>query len=389
MNNRAEINTENSFEINFEEIYELLKEFSPPVYDVKNDKFLNRCQSLFERDYEIITIPNKDWRLCYSYPSRTGEDLIEAFKNAPLSRCRNRFPVPSILINGRYVCRSATLSGQAEIAWKKIPFVYQLDYVDEARMRDIELLSRLKVRYICDLMVEDNKIKYGLPVSSSEKADTENRYKDFDLLVLPYPGCELFAKLCEKGYKPINLVYDWQDPINTVDLKFSENLSSLGVKWEDYEDYRSWNMLEITQNYLKAILTTLCRSRNGFLVHCISGWDRTPLFISLIRLSLWADGLIHASLTPHEILYLTLAYDWFLFGHQYEARMAKREEIMFFCFKMLKYITSSDFSMQPTETKREQRLLQVYKIFIDIYFHRPDSSSYNSWSAYLPFTIPW
>lgn len=29
-------------------------------------------------------------------------------------------------------------------------------------------------------------------------------------------------------------------------------------------------------------------------MHCISGWDRTPLFISLLRLSLWAvsmDGL--------------------------------------------------------------------------------------------------
>ncbi len=27
---------------------------------------------------------------------------------------------------------------------------------------------------------------------------------------------------------------------------------------------------------------------NGVLVHCISGWDRTPLYISIIRLSLWA-----------------------------------------------------------------------------------------------------
>lgn len=27
---------------------------------------------------------------------------------------------------------------------------------------------------------------------------------------------------------------------------------------------------------------------SGLLVHCISGWDRTPLFVSLLRLSLWA-----------------------------------------------------------------------------------------------------
>lgn len=26
----------------------------------------------------------------------------------------------------------------------------------------------------------------------------------------------------------------------------------------------------------------------SILVHCISGWDRTPLFISLLRLTLWA-----------------------------------------------------------------------------------------------------
>ena len=31
-----------------------------------------------------------------------------------------------------------------------------------------------------------------------------------------------------------------------------------------------------------------CVDDSGLLVHCISGWDRTPLFISLLRLSLWA-----------------------------------------------------------------------------------------------------
>ena len=32
-----------------------------------------------------------------------------------MARCRTRFPVPVILFRGRYVCRSATLSGGAEI----------------------------------------------------------------------------------------------------------------------------------------------------------------------------------------------------------------------------------------------------------------------------------
>jgi len=53
---------------------------------------------------------------------------------------------------------------------------------------------------------------------------------------------------------------------------------------------------------------------SGLLVHCISGWDRTPLFISLVRLSLWADGLVHKSLSSLEILYFTVAYDWYQFG---------------------------------------------------------------------------
>jgi len=59
-----------------------------------------------------------------------------------------------------------------------------------------------------------------------------------------------------------------------------------------------------------------CVDDHGLLIHCISGWDRTPLFIALLRLSLWADGWIHQSLTAEEILYLTLAYDWYLFGYE-------------------------------------------------------------------------
>ena len=72
-------------------------------------------------------------------------------------------------------------------------------------------------------------------------------------------------------------------------------------------------------------------SEGGVLIHCVSGtlhlfrmavglfifsflgWDRTPFFVSLIRIFQWADEESHASLTPEEILYLTLAYDWLLF----------------------------------------------------------------------------
>lgn len=75
-----------------------------------------------------------------------------------------------------------------------------------------------------------------------------------------------------------------------------------------------WDLLTITQNYMELIIHYVSTSSGGMLLHCISGWDRTPLFISLLRLSLWADGAIHTSLGARDILYLTVAYDWFLFG---------------------------------------------------------------------------
>jgi hypothetical protein len=68
------------------------------------------------------------------------------------------------------------------------------------------------------------------------------------------------------------------------------------------------DLVTLTQNYLKLLLHFLTDEVQdaGILVHCISGWDRTPLFVSLLRLSLWADGEIHQSLSAAEILYLTV-----------------------------------------------------------------------------------
>ncbi|XP_057410599.1 myotubularin-related protein 14 isoform X9 [Balaenoptera acutorostrata] len=115
----------------------------------------------------------------------------------------------------------------------------------------------------------------------------------------------------------------------------------------------SWDLVQQTQNYLKLLLSIInSDDDSGLLVHCISGWDRTPLFISLLRLSLWADGLIHASLKPAEILYLTVAYDWFLFGHMLVDRLSKGEEIFFFCFNFLKHIISEEFSALKIQRRK-------------------------------------
>ncbi|KAI0237241.1 Myotubularin-related protein 14 [Lamellibrachia satsuma] len=131
--------------------------------------------------------------------------------------------------------------------------------------------------------------------------------------------------------------------------------------------FKTWDLVKLTQNYLKLLLHYVNKGDSGLLIHCISGWDRTPLFISLLRLSLWADGSIHTSLTPLEILYLTVAYDWFLFGHNLPDRIGKGEEIFFFCFNFLKYITSEEFSVTPsTKAKTVSRTNSECNIVDDV-----------------------
>lgn len=69
------------------------------------------------------------------------------------------------------------------------------------------------------------------------------------------------------------------------------------------------------QNYMRYALHTLREEPSeGLLVHCISGWDRTPLFIGVLRLLLWAEGLVHEHLSAEQMLFLVVAYDWMLFG---------------------------------------------------------------------------
>ncbi|XP_016862530.1 phosphatidylinositol-3,5-bisphosphate 3-phosphatase MTMR14 isoform X1 [Homo sapiens] len=276
------------------------------------------------------------------------QDLIHRSK---MARCRGRFVCPVILFKGKHICRSATLAGWGELygrsgynyffsggaddAWADVEDVTEEDCAlrsgdthlfDKVRGYDIKLLRYLSVKYICDLMVENKKVKFGMNVTSSEKVDKAQRYADFTLLSIPYPGCEFFKEYKDRDYMAEGLIFNWK---------------------------QCWDLVQQTQNYLKLLLSLVnSDDDSGLLVHCISGWDRTPLFISLLRLSLWADGLIHTSLKPTEILYLTVAYDWFLFGHMLVDRLSKGEEIFFFCFNFLKHITSEEFSALKTQRRK-------------------------------------
>ncbi|CAL8340908.1 unnamed protein product [Lota lota] len=371
----------------FSKIQYRAKEVSPRV-SVFVDSVEKRCLELFGRDYKYSVIHNTNGEVCGHYPRQIVyleyecvesqrdrfqssvqisklQDLVNRSK---LARCRGRFVCPVILYNGKHICRSSTLAGWGELygrtgynyifsggsddTWTETDEVLEEDSAarnsesqlfDKVRGHDIKLLRYLSVRYICDLMVENKKVKFGLNVTSSEKVDKAQRYADFTLLSVPYPGCEFFKDYKDRDYVADGLVFNWnQDYVDaplTIPTRFTHNLNI------DWREYQSWDLVVQTQNYLKLLLHIInSDDESGLLVHCISGWDRTPLFVSLLRLSLWADGAVHASLQPAEILYLTIAYDWFLFGHMLPDRLSKGEEIFFFCFNFLKYIVSEKFS---------------------------------------------
>ncbi|XP_055114938.1 myotubularin-related protein 14 isoform X6 [Symphalangus syndactylus] len=359
---------------------ELLEEFSRTQYRAKDgsgtggskvERIEKRCLELFGRDYCFSVIPNTNGDICGHYPRHivfleyessekekdTFESTVQVSKlqdlihRSKMARCRGRFVCPVILFKGKHICRSATLAGWGELygrsgynyffsggaddAWADVEDVTEEDCAlrsgdthlfDKVRGYDIKLLRYLSVKYICDLMVENKKVKFGMNVTSSEKVDKAQRYADFTLLSIPYPGCEFFKEYKDRDYMAEGLIFNWK---------------------------QCWDLVQQTQNYLKLLLSLVnSDDDSGLLVHCISGWDRTPLFISLLRLSLWADGLIHTSLKPAEILYLTVAYDWFLFGHMLVDRLSKGEEIFFFCFNFLKHITSEEFSALKTQRRK-------------------------------------
>ncbi|XP_046747257.1 myotubularin-related protein 14 [Diprion similis] len=380
--------------------------------DSTSQAIMQRCLLISDIDYSHSVISNNGGELSAHYPSqlivfdyektrgphsdtpppppppRTTDTIYESMydvnklrdlmKNARFARCRARFPLPVILYKGKHICRSATLSGGPEIYGRSgLDYFFSgndgaislppEDEVDEAtggefasgdwqlfdrvRSQDIKLLKTLNVGTIVDFMVEKKKVKFGMNVTSSEKVDKEKRYSDFTIISLPYPGCEFFKEYRDNDYIAKGLVFDWSQAHVDATIGVPEDPVStqLRVNWDQY---KIWDLVKLTQNYMKLVLRYLTDSGNGLLIHCISGWDRTPLFVSLLRLSLWADGVIHQSLDAHQILYFTIAYDWMLFGHNLEDRLSKGEEIFFFCFYFLKHIADEEYSVLSPRCSR-------------------------------------
>ncbi|KAK3751532.1 hypothetical protein QZH41_019425, partial [Actinostola sp. cb2023] len=371
------------------DLQELLQYFAKNTYKARDtepkvDHIQKKCLNLFAKDYKYSVISNGNGELCGHYPIKIvllestlegvqeqkvndNSKLRELFQKARFARCRSRFVIPVILYENKNICRSATLSSAAEIYGRSSydfifaegpSFVFVLLFCisqdwalfDRIRGQDIRLLKALEVGYIFDLMVEKKKVKYGMNVTSSEKVDKAQRYSEFCLCSIPYPGCEFFRDFKGKGYSADGLYFDWKQDYVDAQIKVPERMPfQLGIEWNHY---KGWDLIMLTQNYLLLLLNFI-KNGNGTLIHCISGWDRTPLFVSLVRLSLWADKKIHKNLSAAEILYLTIAYDWFLFGHDLADRIQKGEEVFYFCFNFLKYIGSDVFSVSSSQQTRD------------------------------------
>ncbi|XP_018322608.1 myotubularin-related protein 14 isoform X2 [Agrilus planipennis] len=415
----------NMTNINPKDIQDLLNYFSKNTYHAKEDnskskEALERSIELMRKDYNLFLINNTYGELSSNYPSsliileyerehnqnnivnmglqmsqRTTNTIYESIYDIPklkdlinkarFARCRARFPLPVILYKGKYICRSATLSGGPEIYGRSgLDYLFcgsdscdntdsssennessssapnvtqnQFDWqlFNKVRCQDIKLLKTFNVGTIIDFMVEKKKVKFGLNVTSSEKVDKENRYSEFTIISLPYPGCEFFREYRDNDYTAEGLVFNWDQTYVDANIGVPDDpiLAQLKINWEKY---KLWDLEQITQNYMKLILKYLQDSNSGILIHCISGWDRTPLFISMLRISLWADGVAHQSLDVHQIVYLTIAYDWMLFGHNLADRISKGEEIFLFCFYMLKHLSDDEFSIATSLSRHKRK----------------------------------
>ncbi|GFS06040.1 myotubularin-related protein 14 [Elysia marginata] len=268
-----------------DDTYKLLTHFVKTSHRIKNpdirgETVMEMCCLLFQRDYKFMTVPNMQGELCSHYPMKLvvleyereepADDkevesqydpiqLEQMIRFARCSRCRSRFVMPVILFEGKHVCRSATLSGAAEMfgrstkdyilsrrfhnSLEKIKnslphhfFYIRSDMFSTFRGHDIDLLKFFDVHYICDLMVEKKKTKFKMAITSSEKVDKENRYSDFTILQMPYPGCELFKDWKANMYNGHVTAYDWALAMNDSDLDLPKSpiVEDVQVEWQAY-----------------------------------------------------------------------------------------------------------------------------------------------------------
>jgi len=178
-----------------------------------------------------------------------------------------------IVINGKNICRSAGLSETLEIIFriKKGDLLGNTsNSKSQHRLQDVDWLKTLRVKYICDLMVEDTVKILGLSLCSSERR--EKTHQTFHLSAMPYPGVDSYEGIVEKTFPSKNPKWTtqfWQRIQTSLSLCKECSLPT-PYKWSQY---RSWNIVELTQNYLRFLFFLLHDPEpdSGLLIHCISG----------------------------------------------------------------------------------------------------------------------
>jgi len=287
-------------------------------------------------------------------------------------RVRQRFPVPVICLGKKLISRSGGLVEKVEMMSHHIRNVkhptdllkHKMPSKSHSRIQDTSWLSILQVGHIIDFMNETTKSIFGfVPLCSGE---VESKiHSEFPHNAMPFPGVE--------SYKGFRAASEEGKPLPTLRSRNEKNKfqSELRVNKEfpllGQVDYRSWDIVTLTQSYVLYLFYILRTEEKGMLLHCISGWDRTPLWIGILRILLWAEGLIHRSLDVDQIIYLVVAYDWLLFGHQLAKRLKENSEIMYCAFWLLQHLTDDIYSYSNTKIpqslpERRQNIVNHVKL---------------------------
>ncbi|KAJ3443858.1 myotubularin-related protein [Anaeramoeba flamelloides] len=215
---------------------------------------------------------------------------------------------------------------------------------------------------------ELNEIKGKKPISISESHPYFNRYySHYKILNMPFDclGNLHFFRLLGNDFQNYKCEIPYNDFFHKPSTDLTRFLDSVSPQC-----YRL-PFVELLKIYFKEFLQMLAQKETkGILIHCIAGWDRTPLFISLLRLSLWADGVIHQSLNPEQLIYLTVAYDWLLFHHDFAGKTREGIEVLYFTFWFLQFLSNQYFSLNNTPSKiRKERLGKLINLFQNPYLN--------------------
>lgn len=99
--------------------------------------------------------------------------------------------------------------------------------------------------------------------------DKENRYSEFTIISLPYPGCEFFREFRDNNYSHESLVFDWSQTHVNADIGIPMDSITSQLLYINWDQYKVWDLVTITQNYLKLCLKYLQDNSSGLLIHCI------------------------------------------------------------------------------------------------------------------------